>query len=138
MPSDINSLLQAAAKLVVVLVSALVAVVYYSRIRDDADHPNVARLALGIFLVATGYALNQSYWIVARIFAADGQTAVEMRMMEWGWVTLFPLAIVVVGNANHLEPVLRPVFGRRWLIGFLAATLSLFMLIVSILEAMLL
>lgn len=92
--------------------------------RDVSD--DAAIMMVGIALFAGGWGIQRMYWAVNRSLESLGNDYLLTTLYkDTSWITLIPLAMVVLGGAFLLEPLLSRLFGKAYLIKYLGVAFSI-------------
>lgn len=76
----------------------------------------------GIMLFAGGWGIHSLYFAVDKSLEAVGKDYLLKPIVEHtAWLTIIPLALVIIGGAFLLEPVLSRVFGKSYLVKYLSS-----------------
>lgn len=114
---DNTSLLLGAMNLVIVIVGLVVGGIYLFRyFYADSLSGFSKTITLGIASTAIGLATHRFYWTVQRLLESYGVDFASNLYVEWSWVTLIPLVLVILGYGLHLGPFFKPTFGRFWVV----------------------
>ena len=128
---ELNAML-AAANLVVLMLSATVAGYYIYRVVDGGLSPDAQTIAKGVALVALGLTVHRAYWSANRLLELHGADYLLTELYStYSWITLVPLAIIVLGYGYHISPLLETFAGPYWVWMWVLTMVPLWVLISS-------
>jgi len=130
----ISSLL-AAGNIVVVLVSAYVALYFSRLLGGDALDGFARNIAVGVVYFASGMALWRWYWAFQRILESRGIDSAAAVYSSFSWLTLGMMAIVLYGYAYLLSREIGEAFGIPWMARYFSSVVGIWLAVTFILEA---
>jgi len=124
----------AALGIIVAAASMVIAVVFVIKAVRNGIAPDVLTLTLGIAAYALGWSLHTAYWAVNRSIESVGAEYLLPYVYTISpWMTTMPLVIIIIGAGMILEPLLAGVYGRNWLVKYIATMVAAYSFIVIIL-----
>ena len=124
----------AALSIIVAAASVVISVVFVIKAVRNGIAPDVLTLTLGIAAYAGGWSLYSAYWAVKRSIESVGAEYLLTYVYTISsWMTTIPLVIIIIGAGMILEPLLAGVYGRNWLVKYIATVVVAYSFIVIIL-----
>jgi len=72
------------------------------------------RVAIGICIKCSGWALHQFYWWVWQSAVNGGRIDLKNALEDKSWITILAYIMIFSGEALVISPWLARMFGRHW------------------------
>lgn len=124
----------AALNIIIASISAIIAITFVIKAVRNGISMDVLTLTLGIAAYAGGWSLHRAYWAVNRTLESAGAEYTLTHLYRISsWITTIPMVIIIIGAGMILEPLLAGVYGRNWLVKYIATVVVVYLFIIAIL-----